>query len=555
MEFKFDYFKSLSVKKLFCIAVALIIGVTSLSCPLDVLAAELMNNQGNSYYFYSYTNGDAFYTNGDNFYTNGDPSYTNGDASYTNGDAIYTGGDAAKENQCGDNVYWFFDDNTGELVISGEGDMWNYQNYNSPFFCNPKIESVVFEKGVTSVGAGAFQECYYIKNVILPDSITAIGDNAFTACCILENIELPKSVTSIGDGAFSFTDIKSLIIPDGVTAIGAYTFQSCSNLTEVIIPDSVSSIGYCAFSCCSSLKKLTIPQSVSFIDECAFEDCFNLKSIVIPDGVEFISNGTFIGCNNLSEIVIPDSVTGIGDSAFTACGFSSVALPDSITSIGDYAFNACYELTSITIPKGVKTISSGTFCYCVSLSEIIIPYSVTLIDKYAFSMCDSLTDVYYQGSEDKWNKISIKSENNCLTNATIHFTSCSHEDIITYPQKNATCTESGLSEGKYCKSCGVVLVAQQVIPAIGHTFTDFVVAAELSCEANYKKLTICHCGVVEEVTVASEHIDKDSDKKCDNCSVLLSFESEEFDVIVALSDIINKLVDLIKRALIVAYNK
>ena len=35
-----------------------------------------------------------------------------------------------------------------------------------------------------------------------------------------------------------------------------------------------------------------------------------------------------------------------------------------------------------------------------------------------------------------------------------------------------TCTESGLTEGKKCSSCGTVLVAQETIPATGHSFTD-----------------------------------------------------------------------------------
>ena len=28
--------------------------------------------------------------------------------------------------QCGENVYWEFDEATGELVITGNGDVWDY---------------------------------------------------------------------------------------------------------------------------------------------------------------------------------------------------------------------------------------------------------------------------------------------------------------------------------------------------------------------------------------------------------------------------------------------
>ena len=40
---------------------------------------------------------------------------------------------------------------------------------------------------------------------------------------------------------------------------------------------------------------------------------------------------------------------------------------------------------------------------------------------------------------------------------------------VTDPGKEATCTESGLTEGSHCAECGEVLVAQTVIPAKGHT--------------------------------------------------------------------------------------
>ena len=37
-------------------------------------------------------------------------------------------------------------------------------------------------------------------------------------------------------------------------------------------------------------------------------------------------------------------------------------------------------------------------------------------------------------------------------------------------EKKATCTETGLTEGKYCSDCGVTLTAQSSIPALGHAY-------------------------------------------------------------------------------------
>ena len=58
------------------------------------------------------------------------------------------------------------------------------------------------------------------------------------------------------------------------------------------------------------------------------------------------------------------------------------------------------------------------------------------------------------------------------------------EEVI--PGFDATCTEAGLTEGKKCSECGEILVAQEEIPAKGHSYVD----GKCECGAddpNYKK--------------------------------------------------------------------
>ena len=97
-----------------------------------------------------------------------------------------------------------------------------------------------------------------------------------------------------------------------------------------------------------------------------------------------VSDGevTITDCNtSATNIVIPETIAGY-----------------PVTTIGERAFSDCFALTSVTIGNSVTTIGDR-----------------------AFSGCNSLNDVYYTGSEEEWNSISISSSNTPLTNATIHY--------------------------------------------------------------------------------------------------------------------------------------
>jgi hypothetical protein len=161
--------------------------------------------------------------------------------------------------QCGDNVYWTFDEATGELVISGEGQMWDdYLSFENSYYSylsdiNKKV-SVIIEDGVTSVGSYAFMYTY-IEHVLLPDSIKLIGRKAFFGCQLLKEINIPDGVTLMQGCLSGLLSLKSITLPSNVyfetdDQSESYEFIECYGLDDIYILDddvdfSKLLLGYC----------------------------------------------------------------------------------------------------------------------------------------------------------------------------------------------------------------------------------------------------------------------------------------------------------------------
>ena len=332
-----------------------------------------------------------------------------------------------------------------------------------------KGENFIIPDSVTSIGDGAFEDCWSLQSVTIPDSVTSIGDLAFYDCRSLHSVTIPDSVTSIGESAFyRCSSLQSVTIPDSVTSIGSSAFESCSSFQSVTIPASVTSIGESAFEGCSSLQSVTIPDSVTSIGDSAFEFCDSLHSVTIPDSVTSIGDDAFHECPSLQSVTIPDSVTSIGDSAFSGCSsLQSVTIPDSVTSIGDCAFSFCSSLQSVTIPDSVTSIGDRAFKDCSSLQSVAIPDSLTSIGDRAFQGCSSLQTV---AIPDSVTSIGDDAFYGCssLQSVTIPdsvtsigdsaFMGCSSLQSVTIPD---SVTSIGNKSFAGCKSLQSVIISHQ----------------------------------------------------------------------------------------------
>lgn len=103
--------------------------------------------------------------------------------------------------ECGENVYWYIDEENRLLVIHGkDGDtearMTDYGgNNNAPW---------------TRYAMGGDN---LFDNIFIREPVSYIGDNAFVNLGSFDEITLPPSVTSLGDNVFAGTEIRRMYIP------------------------------------------------------------------------------------------------------------------------------------------------------------------------------------------------------------------------------------------------------------------------------------------------------------------------------------------------------
>lgn len=304
---------------------------------------------------------------------------------------------------------------------------------------------IVIPDSVSRIKSGSFSGCDKITSITVPDSVTDMEDGAFKGCNNLTTITLPyigaerdnndltdKNTLNYLFGGDVPHSLKTLIISNtsnyypGRIAINVRSFEGGDNISSVYFGDSVETIDIYAFNYLSSLTQI----NVSPLND-------NYSS---DNGVLFNKNkNKLLRCpkGKTGNYSIPDSVTSIGDYAFNQCiNLENITIPQTVTKLGFGVFSGCHSLVSISIPKGVTSISRDAFFICSNLTSVTIPNSITSIEYSAFCGCYSLTDVYYLGSEEEWNKISVASYNECLLNSDIHYL-CSHK------YENAVCTICG----------------------------------------------------------------------------------------------------------------
>lgn len=124
--------------------------------------------------------------------------------------------------------------------------------------------------------------------------------------------------------------------------------------------------------------------------------------------------------------------------------------------------------------------------------------------------------VYSAPGEHSWGEWTVKTPATCTVDG-LEVRKCSacgatesrpitadgHKSE-TISGKEATCTEAGLTEGTKCSVCGEILVAQEVIPAEGHTWGEWELTTAATCtQAGVETRTCSVCQASETRPIAA----------------------------------------------------
>ena len=295
---------------------------------------------------------------------------------------------------------------------------------NYAFFGCSGITGSLNLSNVTSLGSHAFTGTG-IHTITLSNSLNTLQQDVFAACTNLTTVNL-SHVTTIGYGAFqNCYQLSTIVLSDSLITIYADAFSGCSSLPSMLTISSpqLSSIGQTAFgntstSNCSILTfHLVACTSLTTIDETAFNR-FNsnlpitvyvnpttYNSVMVmpfPSYVTFIEQGTFIYSTQIGTVlgatgpitngvILTNAngflVTAVADQAFfnTPTYLSGTITLSSVAAIGQSSFAGSSGLTGSLDLSNVISLGTSAFYGCGFNGTLTLSPHLTSITNNVFA--------------------------------------------------------------------------------------------------------------------------------------------------------------------------
>lgn len=245
-----------------------------------------------------------------------------------------------------------------------------------------------------------------------------------------QEMSLPESITKIGDYQFiGFNSLTRLSFNAALIEIGSYAFAECGALMHVDVSNGCEKIGAFAFSDCGLLSTLRLSRNITQVKDYSFKQCLNLTAVYYEGdfndwcGIEFStpeSNPMHANKTRNYQSAIRFYYRIEGKTDYADANAEVIRL-ESITRIGNYQFYGFSMISQIVLPESVEKIGDEAFAFCANLSSLTIPKDIKSIGKNILDGTSGFVEIYFSGSSDEWERISISSDNQALSSSTKHF--------------------------------------------------------------------------------------------------------------------------------------
>ena len=274
-------------------------------------------------------------------------------------------------------IDWRYNETTGELFISGNGEMPTFtaQNMAPWTHYSKNMTSVEIGGGITNVSNKSFLaeagEFINLENVIIGEAVTKIGTRAFYNCP-LKSITIPNSETTISTKALGYLQDKygneskntdlTIYCKEGSKA-EAYAIENGLHYENAL---GGGKTGDCTFSFNPKTGRLTISgngamedyEDVGLAPWVEFAD--DIKIVVVEPGVTSVGAHAFQGHRNLEKVILPEGLKTLGTFAFAYdTKLERLYVPPGVTDIGLRAFdNECTIMLPETDNEAIRQ-----YCY------------------------------------------------------------------------------------------------------------------------------------------------------------------------------------------------
>lgn len=265
-------------------------------------------------------------------------------------------------------------------------------------------------RGVTAIGAGAFQDCKGLTKVTIPGWVQTIDANAFRNCTSLRSVVFEGEATdmplTIEQYAFyGCTGLTSLELPENLGGLKKHAFGGTSSLTEVKVTGANMELENAAFGTNSASPEYYVTDLFIGKDVKEFEvtgvfggqtlarvevESGNQNYVTTADGVLFNGDKStivYFPTAISGEYEIVETVKTIGAEVFRNKYITKVIVGKNVTSIGEGAFMDCSQLETVEFKAGTADleIAKNAFLNCAKIKAIELPDRLISLGDYAFA--------------------------------------------------------------------------------------------------------------------------------------------------------------------------